>query len=761
MSGNWFRQRLGIGRRSAADEGRKVSVRATSLSLLLLAGAVLAADPPAGDEVASRSLEHHLVKLSYASAATALNAFKLLGFTIVDPGVESAVQKNAAGMGGAPGQNFFGIPGGAGFGVPGMMSGGEVPGTEPPVLKASYASSQLPVIVRVPGPDASQSGLVGAEAAVSRGDLGISMIPSAATPLATDTVASETSQLLVLYQADRPEQLRRAQRLLEQVIDVPARQILVEGMVLEVSRDGLDQLGVQWYEQRGEQTLTLGSLAVGNGNTLNFVKDSAANLPYQFVAKIQALVRSGKAEVLSRPSVLTLDNRQATIRVGTDIPIATSKDASSAAEARVSFSFQYLPTGILLNVRPRASRDGREVSMLIDTTVSATVAGKDLEVRSAAGAVLASAPTIATRRVQTYARIANNTPLIIGGLVSRDSTSNQDKVPLLGDLPLVGKLFGAEKNMDNKREVIIVLTPTVMTDQFSATRIQPKDDDAFDSRDNDLFRDSYRLRAEDVFDSRYIRTNQRLAYYRGLVQQAVAKDPALAGLAPFRRLSSNSIPGEEVLVAGMLYDLVERFRLGDKIVLDRIQFFSKGKGGEFEVHTLAQLLGVRRVDDAAEAFGRRPGEALALSFVSQRNGAASEGALAEPRAEVAWVACADEEEWARRLWDMNQPLADGRERYSILLRGADDLRRLRHAIALRRLMSVNGGESQASIANYSVGRMIAIPEIAPNQNHLLEASTARYFFHSRHAFPAFDAEQARVFGQVEEWSKRAAAATAR
>lgn len=724
---------------------RHLAAFATLAALLLpsLAGTAIAG------EVATRDLEHRLVKLSYANAETSLNALKLLGYTTVEAKSEATTTRasNNGGMNG-------GMASGAGGFYPpnyGAMGGGSygAPPAEPQVLKRSYGVDELPIIVRLPGPDASQSGLVGADAAVARGDLGISMIPNAATPLASDTVAAEGSQLLVLYQAERPEQWQRVIKLLDQVVDVPARQILVEGMVLEVSRDGLDQLGVEWFEQRDNRSLRLGSLGVGNGNTLAMGKDTTASPLNSFVGKVQALVQSGKAEILSRPSVLTLDNRQATIRVGTDIPIATSKDASSAAEARVSFSFQYLPTGILLNVRPRANREGQEVSMLIDTTVSSTVTGKDLEVKSAGGAVLASAPTIATRRVQTYARIANNTPLIIGGLVSRDTVSSRDSVPLLGDIPLVGKLFGAEKSVNAKREVIIVLTPTIMGEQFSASRVQPKDDEAFDSSGNDLFRDSYRLKAEDVIDSRYIRANHRLLGYRARLQAAVARDAALGRHPLVRRLAGHNVPGEEILIAQMMYELLARQNAGDGIALDRIQFFGRDDKGEFEIRTLAQVLGGVGAMDGHGAFAGHPGQALALSFVSQRNGRADGSALAEPRATVSWVPCKDRNEWSRTLWELNQPLADGKERYSILLQNGDDLRRLARVIALKRLFSANGGESHATLGNYAVGRIVTIPEIQKSQNHLLEATVARHFFHSRHAFPAFDAEQAQVFERVD------------
>ena len=388
--------------------------------------------------------------------------------------------------------------------------------------------------------------------------------------------------------------------------------------------------------------------------------------------------------------------------------------------------------------------------MLIDTTVSSTVTGKDLEVKSATGAVLASAPTIATRRVQTYARIANNTPLIIGGLVSRDTVHSRDSVPLLGDLPLLGKLFAAEKNVNAKREVIIVLTPTVLGEQFSANRVQPKDEEAFDSSGNDLFRDSYRLKAEDVIDSRYIRTHQRLINYRKLVNQAIAGDASLAQRFPYRRVLGNAVPGEEILVSGMLYNLMPKLKTGQKAQLDRIQFFSRSQREDFEIQTLGQILGTNNLAEVDQAFARHPGQALALTFINQRSNGADGSALAEPRATVAWLPCPDASAWTKLLWDINQPQADGHERYGILLQSRTDIERLGKVIALKRLISANGGDAQATLNNYAVGRIISIPEIRQDQNHLLESVVARLYFHSYHAFPAFEAEQERIFTRLDQ-----------
>ena len=363
------------------------------------------------------------------------------------------------------------------------------------------------------------------------------MTPGAASELMDNAIASPMTQIMVLFHPAYPEQFSEVRRILDTFVDRPARQIFIEAMVLEIGEEGLKELGVEWALNEFPLSVNAGSLNAGTADEtlrVGTLDSSMLNeifegeYQWNWEATIRALIRTRKAEILSRPSVLTLDNRQSTIRVGQDIPIASSLEGLGTDSTKVSFQFDYLPTGILLNIRPRINESGDEISMLIDTIVSAKVPGEDLEMKSADGTVLASAPTVSTRRVQTYGRIPNNTPLIIGGLVSREYTQTLEKVPLLGDLPVVGALFRAQTNDRLKREVIIVLTPHVLPEKREVLRAIPKDEDYFDSFGNDLFRDSYRIRSEDVFDLSFLLENRRIATYRDLARQVAQKNFRLA-----------------------------------------------------------------------------------------------------------------------------------------------------------------------------------------------------------------------------------------
>lgn len=686
-------------------------------------------------------LETRILRLSYIDADSAMAMLKAMGFSTF-LGRETTVPADDT-----PPPDAQPPQGSAPGGTPAQPAPPPEPdkavGAAP--VPTVVGNEQLPVVLKVPGPRASQSGLVGGGDAMARDQLGLTVVLGATARLSPETVSSPSSQLMVMFNPDRPEQFNRVRKALTELIDRPARQILVEGIVLEISRDGLDELGVQWnFQEGGGRSLLLGSLKPNaSANTVDFLRDPTRELARLVTLRIQALVRQGKAEVLARPSVLTLDNRQATIRVGTDIPIATSKDASSVAESRVSFSFQYLPTGIQLNIRPRVDDAGNEVSMLIDATVSSTVPNRDLELRSPLGALLASAPTIATRRVQTYARIPDNTPLIIGGLISRDEQLANDKVPLLGDLPLLGPLFRSTRVTTSKREVIIVLTPYVLPEgRASFGRALPKDEDAFDSLDNQLFRDSYRLRAGDVFDTGYIRSNQRLVKYREIVARIARERPELVERDPFLKLADGRIPGENILMNGMIYETLRRNKLGGDIVPNRMLKFDDASGPEFRARRLDSLLASYGDGENWESFfTKNPDKALAITFEYTRAGGKFGDVLEEPKPKIALVPCCkDRTEWKRILWEMSKPGPSGLPRYTILLKEEEDLVKLARAITLKRLIGLNGGEGRSTIANFLQGRQLAIPTLQASQTHLIEAEVARYFLHTELYYLAFEEE---------------------
>jgi hypothetical protein len=729
---------------------------------------ILASREKSESELAITDLRSQVVNLAYVDAEGAIGMLRAMGFNV--GGVDRAPPSNwGSGYGNSYG-NAYGSAYGPAYGttygqgaypqtsyasgstVPwgwAQGNGGQAPGATNalPALPRKLRNSDLPLVIRMPGPNPQDVGLVGATegsaVAPTTGQNGSTTVLGPTTRLSTETLASPTTQLMVLYNPDRPEQLARVRRALAQSIDTPARQIVIEAMVLEVTSSGLRELGVEWNYQKGYNTLTLGSLTTGTANnTLTFSRDTAIQqLVKTFFAKVQALVQTGKAEVLARPSVLTLDNRQATIRVGTDIPIATSRDTSSGLDARVSYSFFYLPTGIQLNVRPRIDNDGNEVSLQIDAAVSATVANLGAQIRSPGDVVLAAAPAVSTRRVQTYARIPNSTPLIIGGLISRTRDDVDNSTPVLGEIPVLGALFGAKNNTQSRDEVIIVLTPYVLSNSRSdLEEAMPSDKASFEySRDNELFRKNVRLRADDLLNTAYIRENARLLRVRALVNRIAAADPSRVENTPLAAVTDHRTPGEEALMAGMLYQVVRRYYDAEPISPDHMLLFREREQGEVKLRSLGRLL-AERGDGTnwASFFARNPGKCVAITFRSHRQEYAAGNVLEDPEPRTRVVDCKpDRSDWSTLLYELNRNTTQEIVN-TILLHDESDVQTLSNAIALKRLIRINGGTQALNLEQMGAGRVLGLPEFGKNQNHLLQSDVARYFYLSQHFYKAFE-----------------------
>src|SRR5262249_34112634 len=164
---------------------------------------------------------------------------------------------------------------------------------------------------------------------------------------------------------------------------------------------------------------------------LTFLFNRASDI-FNFRVALAALLESNKARILSNPSVLVLDGRQAKIQIGQRIPVVeTTVTTNTATE-----SVLYFPVGIVLNLRPRLSNDGTEVSMQVETIVSSVRTTTPSNTSTTT-----TAPEVDSRQVQTIVRVQNDFPFIIGGLTSNEETSDQRGVPVLSKIPWLGALF--------------------------------------------------------------------------------------------------------------------------------------------------------------------------------------------------------------------------------------------------------------------------------------------------------------------------------
>ena len=559
------------------------------------------------------------------------------------------------------------------------------------------------------------------------------------------TDADPIGELLVFYDSDQPEQFSRILRIIRRDIDLPARQIMLEAMVMEVSETSLDQLGVEWTRNiSAGGNVQFGDVSAGLGDVTGQLAMNLDDIFYDFNMKLRALIREGNAEIISRPSVLTLDKRMAYIDVSDVIPIPKSRYHGNSSVQTVDFADKRV--GIQLAIRPRINENGEEVSLQVNAVVSSIVPGEDVEVKNTDNEVIASSPTISSREVKTYARIANNTPFIIGGLIAKDDTDIRDRVPVLGAIPYLGRLFRSESIAKLKREVIIVITPFVLpepaglqNDQQVIGRNLPQDADKFDSIGNRLFRDAYRIRKEDVYDLDFLSSNEELRRLQKLADQAAAQNMMLAEDYPYNRFVDGRIPGEQVLVYREIYSVIRRIGLDEQVSDDRLIFFKKTpeQSTGFDVVFLMDFLrqtaqelwtennSVEEFpDDIWAAF---EGHALALTFTNRRTDPDPEQIMFEQVPEVRIIPCADRDEFDRLLWELNQPDEKGRERGTILLNTERDLQRIKQAIVLRETIDLNGTGETMTLANFSTGRLLLLPDRDESKVDLIGGRIARLF----------------------------------
>jgi hypothetical protein len=252
----------------------------------------------------------------------------------------------------------------------------------------------------------------------------------------TDGVPQQ--RLLIVYDRNNPAPMQALLNLLRDEIDIPAQQILIEALVIELDQDRLRDVGVDFTAKKNDSGV---SFDANPGFAYNFVKGAVQ--PFELAVNLKALITRGQAQVLSRPSVLVLDGRQARIQVGEKIPYTSNIAATNTGTLS---STDYLTTGIVLNLRPRASEDGSAITMQVETLISSSDSGAS---NTTAGVLVA--PRIQSREVQTLVRVANDTPFIVGGLINTNDQTDTRGVAGLSRLPVIGFLFRKEKKTQSKK----------------------------------------------------------------------------------------------------------------------------------------------------------------------------------------------------------------------------------------------------------------------------------------------------------------------
>jgi len=608
-------------------------------------------------------------------------------------------------------------------------------------------------------------GKLGFNTSPPKGQMGISQLPTVFAldqvsvksmvgqkKLDEPTISSPEERLAIVYHSSQAREVADLKDVLSETVDVPARQVLVEGMVIELSEDDFKELGAQW-EVFGDEwrkiTFLQDEEQVPFIISYNPEFSPPADLAERVRATIKMIIEQGKAEVLSSPSVLVLNNRNAQVEVVRDVPIITSLVRENTTDFKVRFE----TVGVILNIKPRISQDGDTVAMQVRTEISEAPEEEFLVVQGQA-----VAPMISRRIVSTIARVRDNTPFIIGGLIRNEKASEADRIPWISRIPVLGRLFQWRTDRQEKREVIIVLTPRVLKPSGTDRPVMPKDSARFDFLDNRLFRNSYRLKAEDVFNLGFLENNKTIQRAMERARRFVHRRPQYAERFPFKEMVAGIIPGEDAVVIRMLYEVVRyKLQVHEGIEDENLIVFRKdeSKPAGFDVTWLVdEVLKPASPDGTLRGYYQRkfPKKVLFLRFALPPDGGL-DAALRAPACTLEWLEVEDEDALERHLLEINQLQHDCRyHEFACVLNEQSDMVRLKTAVVLREIAKVNDFAELLRLSNFRVGRRLIVPEFeGPDERVLLvDHNVAEFFYKSDHYYYALKQRLERGYEVLEE-----------
>ncbi len=261
-----------------------------------------------------------------------------------------------------------------------------------------------------------------------------------------DVVVLEKQNAVVIR--DTPEAIAIAERLVK-LQDVPDAEVMLEVEILEVQRSSLLNLGVQWPSQ-----VSLSPLSRTSGGTLT-VSDLHHLSGSTLGASVDPLTVSvsntlGDVKLLANPRIRALNHEKAQILVGQRVPTVTTTTSTGV----VSNSVQYIDVGLKLNVEPSIAGDG-EVTIRLGLEVSSVTNTNKLN----DGTVTYE---LGTRSVSTLLRLHDGENQVLAGLINNQRNKSSVRVPVLGDIPVLGRLFGGNSDNDAQSEIVLSITPRIV-----------------------------------------------------------------------------------------------------------------------------------------------------------------------------------------------------------------------------------------------------------------------------------------------------------
>ena len=299
----------------------------------------------------------------------------------------------------------------------------------------------------------------------------------AATRAVFDIQADEATNSLVITAP--PDIMRTLKRVISQ-LDIRRAQVLVEAVIAEVSEDTARELGVQWvfsgiddssgpigivnFTNSGSPVADVinGAVSVADGGSFPSIVDNALiglgkdNGSFRYLAVLNALASDANTNILSTPTLVTLDNEEAEIVIGENVPFVTGSFTSTGSADGATNPFQTIQredVGLTLKIKPQIN-EGDALRLEIEQEVS-----------SIADSVAGASDLVTNKRsIKTNVMVDDGQVVVLGGLIQENLRESVQKVPLLGDIPLLGALFRSKTGDVDKTNLMVFIHPVILRD---------------------------------------------------------------------------------------------------------------------------------------------------------------------------------------------------------------------------------------------------------------------------------------------------------
>ncbi|MFA5778992.1 MAG: type IV pilus secretin PilQ [Elusimicrobiota bacterium] len=250
-----------------------------------------------------------------------------------------------------------------------------------------------------------------------------------------------------------PEGLLAAATLINK-LDIKPEQVLIEAKIVEISVGDTKDIGIDWSLKRNVMGHTDSKISeeanslTQSQSTIGSFKFGYLRSDIELIARLAAAQSKGNAKILSQPRIATLNNMEAKIVVGGQVPYSQTTIGSGGVSTQ---STAFMTVGIQLTVTPTINADGR-ITMKIEPTVSNVTR------------ITALGPETRTKTASTTVLVKAGETIVIGGLITQDERKDASQIPLLGDLPVLGHFFKSYHHDKQKTELMIFVTPYIMKD---------------------------------------------------------------------------------------------------------------------------------------------------------------------------------------------------------------------------------------------------------------------------------------------------------